>query len=54
MILQKPNSYLMYFDANNLYEWALSLPLPTGLMCWLDENEIERFYLTSIPIDREK
>jgi len=50
----KPNSYLMYFDANNLYGWTLSQPLPTGLMCWLDEDEIARFDLSSVPIDGEK
>ena len=45
---------IMYFDANNLYGWALYQPLPTGLMCWLDEDEIARFDLSSVPIDGEK
>ena len=44
----------MYFDANNLCGWALFQPFPTGLMCWLDENEIARFDMSSLPIDGEK
>ena len=31
----KENSYLMYFDANNLYGWAISQTLPTGGFKWL-------------------
>ena len=32
----KPTKYLQYLDANNLYGWAMSQPLPTGRFKWVD------------------
>ena len=29
----------MYLDANNLYGWAMSQPLPTGRFKWLKEDK---------------
>ncbi|XP_045501419.1 uncharacterized protein LOC123698711 [Colias croceus] len=35
---EKPNSYLTYFDANNLYGWAMFQSLPVGGFEWIDSN----------------
>ena len=31
----KPTKYLQYLDANNLYRWTMSQPLPTGGFKWV-------------------
>ena len=35
----KPTKYLQYLDANNLYGWAMSQPLPTGGFKWIKCDE---------------
>ena len=36
----KELTYIQYLDANNLYGWAMSKPLPTHGFKWMDENEL--------------
>ena len=38
-----PTSYIQYLDANNLYGWAMSQPLPVGGFKWLSEENIRFF-----------
>ena len=45
----QPTKYIMYLDANNLYGYAMSEPLPVGNMKFLSEEEILKFNLSAIP-----
>jgi len=36
----KPSKFITYLDANNLYGWAMSKPLPTHGFKWMTEDEL--------------
>ena len=43
---EEKSSFIVYLDANNLYGWAMSKPLPVGEFEWMSEDELkdwERF-----------
>ena len=51
---KKPNTYIMYLDANNLYEWAMPQCLPTGGFKWLPLNQINKLDIHSLDPEAEK
>ena len=48
------STYIMYLDANNLYEWAVVQYLPTGGFRWLTEKEIDKIDLAKYKEDIKK
>ena len=48
------NSHVMYFDANNLYGWAMSQPLPTGEFDWLTQQEIAALDTSNVADNNEE
>ena len=41
----EPSKYMTYLDANNLYGWAMSKPLPTHGFKWMKVSELETWEL---------
>ena len=50
----KDKTYIMYLDANNLYGWAMSQPLPTHGFDWLNETEIISIDFTKLQDDAKE
>ena len=50
---EKPNSHIVYLDANNLYGWAMSQALPTGGFWWVEAVELKELTqkIADIPAD---
>ena len=42
---KEPSKYIQYLDANNLYGWAMSKPLPTHGFKWMKMDELETWEL---------
>ena len=40
---KKPNKHILYLDANNLYGWAMSKPLPHKNFRWMNEKELNNW-----------
>ena len=49
-----PSKYIMYLDANNLYNWAMSQCLPTGRFRWMTDKEISKLNLGKYKADGKK
>ena len=43
VIPEKESVYLPYLDANNLYGWAMSEPMPVGGFAWMNAEEMQQW-----------
>ena len=48
---KKPNSHILYLDANNLYGWAMSQALPTGGFRWVEDCDELAKNIVDVPAD---
>jgi len=58
----EPSKYITYLDANNVYGWAMSKPLPIDGFAWMTEDELNNWdtverrfdvteYIDSLPLN---
>ena len=50
----KPNTHILYLDANNLYGWAMSQALPTGGFKWVKDLQSLEKKIASTTADAKK
>ncbi|XP_065677415.1 uncharacterized protein LOC136092790 [Hydra vulgaris] len=48
----KESKYIQYLDANNLYGWAMSKPLPTKGFQWMSEEELKNWKSISYKVEK--
>ena len=46
------NSYIVYYDVNGLYSWALCQPLPLRDFKWVDEGELKHLDIANLGHDQ--
>lgn len=49
----EPTNYIIYFDANNLYGWAMRQPLPSCNFRWLTREEANHLDVSAIEDEAE-
>ena len=47
------SKYIIYLDANNLYGWAMSQPLPMDSFAWLTEDEFDGLDISNVSEDSD-
>ena len=50
----KPSKYIMYLDANNLYDYAMSQYVPTGGFRWLTDKQLSKMMKKNILPNNKK
>jgi len=40
---EEKSKFIQYFDANNLYGWAMSQPLPVSGFKWMEEKDLDNW-----------
>ena len=51
--LEEESKFIQYLDANNLYGWAMSQPLPVSNFKWMTESRLENWRENSSQEGRE-